>query len=111
MSAVQRFRTVGIPRAIRERRGGNEKGDGSWDPGVCLMWGERFLEFLKGVVCGGGEKGKEREKGPTVWRVGFRPNEGVSVRVLDEEEVEDVRGGEDRIGFLPRSFLEKSEGR
>ena len=54
-------------------------------------------------------KGKEQAKEPTVWRVTFAPQEGVSVRVLDEEEVDDVKGGEDRVGFLPRWFWEEMQ--
>ena len=52
-------------------------------------------------------KETERTNEPTVWRVSFTPQQGVSVRVLDEEEVDDVRGGEDRVGFLPRWFWEE----
>jgi len=136
LSTLQYFKTVEIPRLVRAKRTGSEMG---WDPGVCLGWGDRFLGFLKGVVCGRtgcskkpkGEreesgtqvgasneetdKGKEKvhKKGrggePTVWRVTFRPRDGVSVRELDEEEVEDVRGGDDRVGFLPRWFWEEEQ--
>ena len=104
-----------------------------------MEWGDRFLEFLRGVVLGGGavegpdilndksdeerrEKGKgkekEEEEEPTVWRVRFTPKEGVSVRVLGAVEVEDVSGGGgggeaegvDRVGFLPRWFWEEVKG-
>jgi len=47
---------------------------------------------------------------PRVWRVVFIPKEGVRVRLLDCEEVEDVRGAEDRVGFLPSWFWDGQEG-
>jgi RAT1-interacting protein len=126
LSTLQTFRTIEIPRLVRGK--GNKE---CWEPGVCLRWGERFLGFLRGVV--GGEAGSgaaaapsssselsnstqietgtsdkenknDKEKEPTVWRVTFMPREGINVRVLDEDEVDDVRGGEDRVGFLPRWF-------
>lgn len=99
-----------------------KKGMGGWDPLVCLGWGDRFIEFMKGVVVGANEvdppstDSPDKDKNPThrVWRVSFKPNDGVSVRVLDEEEVDDVRGGEDRVGFLPTAFVvglqEKKKG-
>ncbi len=39
-----------------------------------------------------------------VWRVRFVPHAGVEMAMLDEKEVEEVRNGEDRVGFLPRFF-------
>jgi RAT1-interacting protein len=141
LSTIQRFKTVEIPRAVRDKsssRGGGGRGarigeNVAWDAGVCLEWGDRFLEFLKGVVGPGlslGEHAKEEkvkeDPDPTVWRVTFTPKQGVSVRVLNADEVEDVRGcgganvggestGEqvpdeekvDRVGFLPRWFWDE----
>ena len=43
-----------------------------------------------------------------VWRVKFTPKEGVMLRVLDRDEVEDVVGGEERVGFLPRWFVDQT---
>jgi len=114
-------------------------GNVAWDAGVCLEWGNRFLEFLKGVVGPGAslrehslddqeqEHAKEgkvmEDPDPTIWRVTFTPKQGVSARVLDADEVADVRGcggtagestGEepeeekvDRVGFLPRWFWDE----
>ena len=71
---------------------------------MCLSWGERFLEFLK---CNIGESFRTGEE-MRVWRVKFTPKEGVMLRVLDRDEVEDVVGGEERVGFLPRWFVDQT---
>lgn len=127
MTTLQSFKVIEIPRLVRGK-------PGSWDPSVCLSWGDRFLEFLKGVVSpsssvaslssasphaqweaededtgGGDEDIKESKELPRVWRVVFKPGGGVSVRLLDKEEVEDVEGGEDRVGFLPRWFWDSAK--
>jgi RAT1-interacting protein len=149
LSTVQRFKTVEIPRTVRDKsssRGGGGRGMGggvAWDAGVCLGWGNRFLEFLKGVVGPGANLGEhtsdDKEHGhakeenvkedsdSTVWRVTFTPIKGVSIRILDADEAEDVRrcgGGAgvdgeltgeqepeaekvDRVGFLPRWFWDE----
>lgn len=43
----------------------------------------------------------------SVWRVSFKPGRGVEVRLLDVSEVEEVRNGEERVGFLPNSYFDK----
>ena len=100
LTTLQSFRTIEIPRAVRGKQG-------AWDPSVCLSWGERLLEFLK---CNleesfktDGSPGEER-----VWRVKFTPKEGVMLRMLDGDEVEDVVGGEERVGFLPQWFVDET---
>ena len=97
LTTLQSFRTIEIPRTVRGK-------PGAWDPGVCLSWGERFLEFLK---CNIGESFRTGEE-MRVWRVKFTPKEGVMLRVLDRDEVEDVVGGEERVGFLPRWFVDQT---
>ena len=97
LTTLQSFRTIEIPRTVRGK-------PGAWDPGVCLCWGERFLEFLK---CNIGESFRTGEE-LRVWRVKFTPKEGVMLRVLDRDEVEDVVGGEERVGFLPRWFVDQT---
>jgi len=99
---VRTFETVDVPGFVRENVALAGRRGWGWDVGVCLRWGERFVMFLRQVVCGWDRKGK----GLTVWRVTFTPKMGVSVRTLNEREVDEVRGGEDRVGFLPRSFWE-----
>lgn len=47
-----------------------------------------------------------QHKDAQVWRVSFVPGSGVEVRLLDHEEVEEVRNGEERVGFLPKWFWE-----
>ena len=91
-----------IPRMVRGK-------PGSWDPSVCLTWGERFLAFVKeavqGGVCGAPDGGEEA---PVVWRVDFEPGVGVRMRQLGPEAVEDVQAGSDRYGFLPRWYWEEA---
>lgn len=42
-----------------------------------------------------------------MWRVKFNPGSGVSVHQLDKTGVEDVEAREDRVGFLPKWYLEE----
>jgi RAT1-interacting protein len=69
-----------------------------------LDWGHKFLTFLKDVVK---EARFHSGKSVPVWRVTFRPGAGVSVAKLDEDGIEDVVGGEDRVGFLPTWYWDE----
>ncbi|KAJ6531985.1 RAI1 like PD-XK nuclease-domain-containing protein [Mycena capillaripes] len=136
ITTTQTFRTVEIPRLVRGKAH-------AWDPARCLGWGERFLGFVRthvredvksreaegeeeGEEAGEGKDSEGKSKGKTqahpaaaVWRVTFRPNVGVEIVRLDEEEVRDVEGDEDggedkeredgkgRVGFLPRWYWEE----
>lgn len=86
---TQSFRTAEIPRSVRGRPGG-------WDPLICLDWGDKFLSFLQDTLAANARK--------DVWRVTFTPKVGISVALLDASGVEDVMGGDDRVGFLPRWY-------
>ena len=86
---TQSFRTVEIPRSVRGKAG-------AWDPIICLDWGDRFLSFLHDTLPVDTKK--------DVWRVTFTPKVGISVVILDASGVEDVMGGDDRVGFLPRWY-------
>ncbi|KAL4062868.1 RAI1 like PD-XK nuclease-domain-containing protein [Scleroderma yunnanense] len=83
LTAVQSFRTVEIPRLVRGK-------PDTWDPSICLEWGDAFLAFLQTTV----QPGTGRE----VWRVSFEPRVGVRAEVVDVAE------GEDRVGILPRWY-------
>jgi len=50
---------------------------------------------------------EERTGNELVWRVTFKPGKGVEVRLLDVAEVQEVRNGEERVGFLPVSYFNK----
>ena len=84
---------------------------GSWDPTVCLGWGERFLAFVKEAVQGdAGSDADEGEKSPVVWRVEFKPGIGITIVQLGPQAVEQVQGDRDdsdRYGFLPRWYREE----
>lgn len=47
----------------------------------------------------------------SVWRVSFRPGQGVTMHLLDAAGVEEVQAGSDdgveRVGFLPRWYWDK----
>jgi RAT1-interacting protein len=88
---VQSFKTIEIPRLVRGK-------PGAWDPSICLAWGDRFLVFLRGVV--------DKPNSDAVWRVRFEPQKGVTVVRLTTEDVLEVVGGDDRVGFLPRDYYE-----
>ena len=92
-----------IPRMVRGK-------PGSWDPSVCLGWGERFLTFVKEAVQSDVRSAPPdgAEESPVVWRVDFRPGVGISMRQLDQEGVEEVQAGSDRYGFLPRWYREQT---
>ncbi|KAG6369347.1 RAI1-domain-containing protein [Boletus reticuloceps] len=89
---TQSFRTVEIPRSIRGR-------PGAWDPLICLAWGDRFLSFLHDTL--------PANTGKDVWRVTLSPKVGIAVAKLDALGVEDVMGGDDRVGFLPRWYWDE----
>jgi len=91
VTTTQSFKTIQIPRLVRGK-------PHAWDPVVCLNWGHRFMTFLKGIV---------HHDPSTVWRVKFVPNTGVGVMRLDESEVKDVVGGEERVGFLPKWYWDE----
>lgn len=75
---------------------------------MCLEWGHRFLTFLKDAI----QKDTDpSEKRVPVWRVNFVPGTGVSVETLDQIGIEDVRGNEERVGFLPAWYLDELQTR
>lgn len=81
---------------------------GSWDPSICLGWGERFLAFVKEAVQGDVRSvPDEEEKSPVVWRVDFKPGMGITISQLSPEAVGEVQAGSDRYGFLPRWYWEE----
>jgi RAI1 like PD-(D/E)XK nuclease len=80
-----------IPRNVRGK-------PGAWDPSVCLTWGTRVIEFLQKQTA------HYNASGRAVWRVTFTPRVGLSIRELDSDDVEDVTGGDNRVGFLPQWY-------
>ena len=103
LGTIQSFRTMQIPRMVRGK-------PGSWDPSVCLGWGERFLAFVKEAVQSDFRSGSDdgEEEVPVVWRVEFKPRVGISMIQLGPEAVEEVQEGSDRYGFLPRWYCEET---
>lgn len=123
---VQPFKTVQLPRLVRGK-------PGAWDPNLCLDWGSKFLTFLRSSIDNwdslppykqtsdaNGPKAVSKLGAPDdqidlqklkqrrVWRATFFPGKGAQVVLLDEKAVEEVRNGENRIGFLPRAYWEKA---
>jgi RAT1-interacting protein len=100
VQTLQTFRTLEIPRLVRGK-------PDAWDPSVCLAWGNMFLTQVHGWMKNleskenGGESHDRR-----VGRILFTQYEGVTFRELDEEEIGEVRNGEDRIGFLPTWYMD-----
>lgn len=101
-----------LPRMVRGK-------PNAWDPQVCLEWGWKLLTALREAAArdtnttAGSETSNSKQ--PKVWRATFSPGKGVHIRQLDEAEAEDVANdGEhveegnkvDRIGFLPRWYLD-----
>ncbi|KAF9466626.1 RAI1 like PD-XK nuclease-domain-containing protein [Collybia nuda] len=97
VTTTQSFKTIHIPRLVRGK-------PGAWDPLVCLEWGHRFLTFLKDAI----KKDADPSNGRVpVWRVKFMPGTGVSVEMLDHIGIEEVRGNEERVGFLPTWYWDE----
>ncbi|KAG8766502.1 decapping endonuclease targeting mRNA [Ceratobasidium sp. 428] len=118
LSTLQTFQTLGLPRMVRGK-------PGAWDPNVCLTFAGKLLRFVRGTLeadnreyseATATSKGKSvgaRERNekkqvevlPTLWRLSIQPNtRHVVLRKLSQQEVDIVRNGEDRIGFLPTWF-------
>ncbi|KAI0342622.1 RAI1-domain-containing protein [Trametopsis cervina] len=91
---TQAFKTKELPRLVRGK-------PHAWDPHICMQWGDTFLNFLQ-------ERVPNRRKGetPQVWRAKFTPGEGVKMTQLDTAGRDEVKAGEDRVGFLPRWYFE-----
>ena len=99
VTTTQSFRTMEIPRLVRGK-------PGAWDPLICLEWGNNFLCCLKERL----QKDVANtapHTNPPVWRVKFLPKVGIEVDVLDHAGVEDVRGNEHRVGFLPTWYWDE----
>ncbi|PBK75857.1 RAI1-domain-containing protein [Armillaria solidipes] len=96
VTTVQSFDTTKIPRLVRGKAG-------SWDPSICLNWGEEILTFLKKIL-----QGSDADKA-SVWRVKFVPKEGVTIVKLTDNLVDEVVNGEERVGFLPKWYWDEME--
>ncbi|KAH7102787.1 RAI1 like PD-XK nuclease-domain-containing protein [Auriculariales sp. MPI-PUGE-AT-0066] len=95
LSTVERFQTQQLPRTVRER-------SNVWDPAVCLKWALDALKFVHTVVA----KGSSRGISTPMWRLSFTPGQGLRLSELDQAQIEEVRNGEDRVGFLPKSYYD-----
>ncbi|KAI0034723.1 RAI1-domain-containing protein [Vararia minispora EC-137] len=96
LTALQTFKTMQIPRMVRGK-------PGTWNPQICLAWGDQFLTWLRAHVGRG-----DATEVPAVWRVSFVPRTGVKLVRLDETGVSDVVNGDDRYGFLPTWYWERA---
>ena len=85
---TQTFNTMELPRLVRGK-------PHAWDPHLCMHWGDMFLNFLQQHVPNGRKAAKQHN----VWRAKFAPGAGVTLKLLEEAEVQEVVAGEDRIGF------------
>ncbi|KAF9473916.1 RAI1-domain-containing protein [Pholiota conissans] len=104
VSTVQSFKTIQLPRLVRGK-------PGAWDPLVCLDWGYQVLTLLKGLLPGrregqGGDATTDAPMPVHLWRVKFVPGSGIRVDELDAAGIGEVENGEDRVGFLPRWYLD-----
>jgi len=100
LTTVQSFKTMQIPRMVRDK-------PGAWDPSICLDWGQRFLTFLKSVTCV--DEDQINDSTSRVWRVKFIPQMGVTLWLLNDEEVSQVTSGEEERsnGFLPNWYWDE----
>ena len=118
LTTTQFFKTIQLPRLVRGK-------PGTWDPQVCLHWGQHFISTLRTLLSRAQNGCRETTPGspspeststpadshaPHVWRVSLSPSEGVKIHRLDQEGLEAVAGGEDRVGFLPKWYFDLVSG-
>ena len=103
LTTTQSFKTIGLPRLVRGK-------PGAWDPQICLHWGQHFISSLRSLVASEADPNTSGKRTPPVWRISFKPKEGVHIRLLDEDGVREVVGEEDRVGFLPPWFFDLVSG-
>ncbi|KZW02878.1 RAI1-domain-containing protein [Exidia glandulosa HHB12029] len=103
LTALESYKTIELPRRVRGK-------PGAWDASVCLNWGCDVLRFLHRSVSRDSDSQNlhdEKDWRPPVWRLKFEPRKGLELRRLELSEVEDeVRAGEDRVGFLPTWYYD-----
>ncbi len=92
---TQSFNTRELPRLVRGK-------PHAWDPHLCMHWGDTFLNFVQEHV----PNGKKAAKKQDVWRATFTPGSGVTLKLLEATEVQEVTADEDRVGFIPRWYFE-----
>ncbi|KAF8631369.1 hypothetical protein AX15_002425 [Amanita polypyramis BW_CC] len=97
LTGLQHFQTMQIPRMVRGR-------SGAWNPLLCMDWGHEALSFIRAKIAEDVQAGAGEE---SVWRARFVPGDGLLVWQLGRAGVEEVVGGEDRIGFLPRWYWDE----
>lgn len=90
LQQTQTFRTLELPRLVRGK-------PNTWDPNVCLHWGNELLQKIKTWMT---------DWAPSeVGRIVFTPSTGViTFSRLDDAQVLEVVAGEDRVGFLPNWY-------
>jgi len=99
LSVLQHFQTAQIPRLVRGK-------PGAWNPMLCFEWGNELLCLMKSTIQADIREGVSAD---SVWRASFVPGKGALFRKLDQAAVNEVSGGEDRIGFLPRWYWQVKE--
>jgi RAT1-interacting protein len=127
ITTLQTLETLSLPRMVRGK-------PGAWDPKPCLAFAEKLLGFIRSTLEterrrdqensnnippttssmnvseleGKGERLNSSDKfSRVVWRLEIRPNaQNVVLYKLEPSEVEEVRNGEERVGFLPTWFWE-----
>lgn len=75
----------------------------TWDIPTRLTWAYKVLSTIR-EVCMQGNSGLD---GHRVWRTQVRgPSHGIQIRELDEEEVRKLNPGEERVGILPKWYVD-----
>ncbi|EJD49018.1 hypothetical protein AURDEDRAFT_59961 [Auricularia subglabra TFB-10046 SS5] len=100
LAALERYDTLRLGNEVQDPRN-------KWNHDVCLQWA---LDLLKWVHKQVRTVAREEKTPVPVWKLKFLPRQGVSIARMSEAEVEYVRGGEDRVGFLPTWFYEHLTG-
>lgn len=101
LKTLQSFKTLEIPRMVRGK-------PNSWDPNLCLAWGEKFLGQVREWMVEGTTS--TTKSGVFVGRLIFTPGHGVAFKELDSVEIEEVQAGEERVGFLPSWYISQGDG-
>ncbi|EJU05097.1 RAI1-domain-containing protein [Dacryopinax primogenitus] len=96
LETVQTFQTFHLPRL------GLNAG---WSATACLNWTNAALEYIRERLASEGRAVQEEAK---MFRIMFRPGEGLQVLTLADEHALAIQNGDhvERVGFLPKGYWE-----
>lgn len=99
LESYETYQTADLPDNVFGQEGG-------WSPELPLTWGHQVLTLLKDVMQKGPKK-THCTSSAAVWRMEFdMESSALTIRELDDQEVEAVVNGRNYAGFLPKWYLD-----